>query len=98
MSENQAGIKGAKTLNIVSVTNDDTVKVLAHLYTLALNGEIKGVCVIAERDHYTHKISITGEYKRDPNIARIPAEKLLEQIISRAKSMERYTEITIEDQ
>ncbi|HAF00430.1 MAG TPA: hypothetical protein DCG63_03960 [Methylophilaceae bacterium] len=68
-----------------------------HLYNLAINGQVKGICMIAECDHYNHKLAITGEYSRDPNIALIPIEKLLDQIIERAKNMECYTEITIQD-
>ena len=86
-----------QTLNIVNYTNEDVVKVLSHLHNLAITGEIKGVCVIAASDHYTHKLAITGEYRRDPNIALIPVQKLLQQISQRARKLERFTEITIQE-
>lgn len=89
--------KEEKTLNILNYTNEDVVKVLSHLHNLAIIGEIRGVCLIAACDHYTHKIAITGEYRRDPNIAIIPAQKLLQQIAQRARKLERFSEITIQE-
>lgn len=91
-------IKAAKkkTLNLVTVTNDDILLLTAQAHAMAEAQEIRGLAMVLECERYKHQIAIGGEYYSDPNIARIPVERLLETIIKRARDMEEFTELTIE--
>lgn len=77
-------------LQLVQVLDQDLIKTLAYLQSLAMNNQIHGIAATVFADEYRHKIIMSGEYLNRPHTARRPIEELEYLAKEQARKLEQF--------
>lgn len=86
-----------RKLELVKIVDEDLVKGLAYLLTLASNGQIHGVAFAAYKHAYRHKVGILGEYARDPHALLRPVDELVYMAKEESRRMETFEKGSIDN-
>lgn len=79
-----------KKLKLVKVVNEDLIKTLAYLQTMAMNNQIHGIAATVYSEEYRHKIVVSGAYLTHPHTAMRPQEVLGQQIKILSEDKEHF--------
>lgn len=92
----QQNDQSTRKLELVRYVDEDLVKGIAYLLTLATSGQIHGLAFTAYKHAYHHKVGILGEYQRDPHSLLRPADELMFMAKEESRKMEVYEDGEIE--
>lgn len=82
-------------LQLVKVVDENLVKTLAYLQSLAMNGDIHGMGATVYSNVHRHKVIVAGKYLDEPHTATRPIKELQELIDEQCKKLEEIQVVKI---